>query len=141
MGFSRFEAVVQPGLVISGAQRATLVRRTYTVVLSCILVTMAGTWFGLSNESILLATAQHPWISFFATLAPLWAAQAMRNISSFQRLGLVMLFSGMMGVMISPAIFVANTTAPGIVGQAAMLTGSTFAVLTLYAFASRRDFS
>lgn len=141
MGFSRFEVLQAPGIVITGEQRATLVRRTYSVVLGCVLVTMAGTWFGLSNESLMVSTIQHPWITLLATMVPLWAAGAVRNISNVQRLGLVMLFSMMMGLAISPAIFAANRVAPGIVGQAAMLTGSTFAVLTTYAFTSRRDFS
>ena len=52
MGFSRYDVLNPAGLVYSGAERAQLVRRTYTLVLACVFVTMGGTWFGLQNESI-----------------------------------------------------------------------------------------
>jgi modulator of FtsH protease len=141
MGFSRFAAVQNPALVLTGSQRATLVRRTYSMVFACVLVTMGGTWFGLSNESLMIATAQHPIISFLIAFVPLMVASRARSMAAPQRMGLIFLFSVMMGVMISPAIYVANQTAPGIVGQAALLTGSAFGILTTYAWLSRRDFS
>jgi FtsH-binding integral membrane protein len=141
MGFSRFEPIQAPGLVLTGTQRATLVRRTYSLVFGCVLLTMGGTWFALQNEGIMIRAAQHPIVMFIISFIPLWAAQALRNISAPQRMGLVALFSGLMGVMISPAIFVAQQSAPGIVAQAGILTGSAFAVLTTYVWLSRRDFS
>lgn len=141
MGFSRFYAAPHPGLVISGEQRATLVRRTYSLVLACVFVTMGGTWFGLQNESIMAAVAVHPFITMLLALAPLWAASAMRNLAAPQRLGLIVLFSAVMGVAISPAIFLATKTAPDTVWQAGLLTASAFTVLTGYAWVSRRDFS
>ncbi|HVZ48086.1 MAG TPA: Bax inhibitor-1/YccA family protein [Gemmatimonadaceae bacterium] len=140
MGYSRYYAA-NPGLVLSGEQRATLVRRTYSLVLACVFITMGGTWFGLQNESILVAVAQHGFITFLLTLAPLWAASAMRSLGAPQRLGLVALFSGMMGVSISPAIYLAAQRAPDTVWQAGLLTASAFTVLTAYAWISRRDFS
>jgi FtsH-binding integral membrane protein len=141
MGLSRFAPVQTPGLVLTGTQRATLVRRTYTLVLGCVLLTMGGTWYALQNEGLMIAAAQHPIITFIIAFIPLFAAQAVRNLTAPQRLGLVMLFSALAGVMISPAIYVAQTTAPGIVGQAGMLTGSAFAALTAYVWISKRDFS
>jgi modulator of FtsH protease len=111
------------------------------MVFACVLVTMGGTWFGLSNESLMIATAQHPIISMLVAFVPLFLASRARGMAAPQRMGLVFLFSVMMGVMISPVIYVAARTAPGIIGQAALLTGSSFAVLTTYAWFSRRDFS
>jgi modulator of FtsH protease len=141
MGLSRFAAVQNPALVLTGSQRATLVRRTYSMVFACVLVTMGGTWFGLGNESILRATIEHPIITFILAFIPLMIASRARTMAAPQRMGLVFLFSLMMGIMITPAIYLANLKSPGLVGQAAMLTGSTFAVLTTYAWLSRRDFS
>ncbi len=141
MGFSRYYAAPTPGLVLTGEQRATLVRRTYTLVLACVFITLGGTWFGLQNESILVAVAQHPIITMLLALAPLWAASAMRSISAPQRLGLIVLFSAIMGVAISPAIFIAGRTAPDTIWQAGVLTASAFTALTTYAWVSRRDFS
>ncbi|MCC7195431.1 MAG: Bax inhibitor-1/YccA family protein [Gemmatimonadaceae bacterium] len=141
MGFSRYYAAQAPGLVLTGEQRATLVRRTYSLVLACVFVTIGGTWFGLRNEAILAGVAQHPIITMLLAFVPLWAASAMRSISAPQRLGLVVLFSAIMGVAISPAIYVAGRTAPDTIWQAGVLTASAFTVLTTYAWLSRRDFS
>ncbi|MEA3247934.1 MAG: Bax inhibitor-1/YccA family protein, partial [Gemmatimonadota bacterium] len=49
--------------------------------------------------------------------------------------------SAIMGVAISPAIYVAGKTAPDTIWQAGLLTASAFTVLTTYAWVSRRDFS
>jgi len=141
MGFSRLAYTQTPGLVRTGAERATLVRRTYSLVLASVLITIGGTWFGLSNEAILASVARHPIITFLLAFVPLLIAQAARRISAPQRLGLVLLFTFLMGVMISPVIFVLARTEPRVIGQAAALTLSAFTVLTLYAWLSRRDFS
>ena len=141
MGFSRYAVPQTAGLVRTGEERALLVRRTYSLVLACVFVTMGGTWFALQNEAILLATVQHPIITMLLAFLPLMAASRARSLASPQRLGLVVLFSAMMGVAISPAIYMAARTAPDTIWQAAVLTGSAFTVLTAYAFASKRDFS
>jgi FtsH-binding integral membrane protein len=127
-------------LVRTGEERATLVRRTYSLVLVSVLVTMVGTSFALSQQSLMMAVAQHPFIAFFATLAPLIAAG--RTKAQFpMNIGLVLLFNFAMGVMISPTIFIYGNRQPGLIGQAAVLTIGAFGILTLYAFVSRRDFS
>lgn len=141
MGFSRFETLNPTGLVYSGAERAQLVRRTYTLVLACVFVTIGGTAFGLQNESIMIATAQHPFITMLLAFVPLWAAQAARNLAGPQRLGLIVLFSAMMGVAISPVMFAVGRSQPEIIWQAGALTASAFTVLTAYTWFSRRDFS
>jgi FtsH-binding integral membrane protein len=73
-------------------------------------------------------------------IAPLFAA--MRARESFPaNIGLVLLFTTVMGVVISPALYFYGRTQPGLITQAAVLTIGAFGVLTLYAFVSRRDFS
>ena len=61
-------------LVRTGEERATLVRRTYSLVLVCVLTTIVGTSFGLSQAALMLAVAQHPFIAFFCAIAPLLLA-------------------------------------------------------------------
>jgi FtsH-binding integral membrane protein len=126
--------------VHTGAERATLVRRTYVLVFAGILVTMLGAAFGFSQPGIMSAVARHPFLSFFATFIPLMLAQTMRDRFP-ANIGLTLAFTFAEGVWISPLLFVAERQTPGIIGQTALLTGSTFAVLTAYAFLSRRDFS
>lgn len=127
-------------LVRTGEERATLVRRTYALVLVSVIVTMVGASFGLSQPQLMLAVAQHPFIAFFASLAPLLMATRKKTDFPFN-IGLVLLFNFVMGVIISPALFFYGRTQPGLIGQAAVLTLGAFGILTLYAFVSRRDFS
>ncbi len=127
-------------LVRTGEERATLVRRTYSLVLVSVLVTMVGASFGLSQPSLMLAVAQHPFIAFFCSLAPL--LMATRKKAEFpMNIGLVLLFNFVMGVIISPALYFYGRQQPGLISQAATLTLGAFGILTLYAFVSRRDFS
>ena len=127
-------------LVRTGEERATLVRRTYSLVLVSVLVTMVGASFGLSQPNLMVAVSQHPFNAFFAALAPLLMATRKKTDFPFN-IGLVLLFNLVMGVMISPALFFYGRQQPGLIGQAAVLTIGAFGILTIYAFVSRRDFS
>jgi FtsH-binding integral membrane protein len=127
-------------LVRTGEERATLVRRTYSLVLVSVLVTMVGTSFGLSQPQLMASVAQHPWIALLISFAPLIMATQRRNDFPVN-IGLVFLFNLVVGVMISPAIYFYGRTQPGLIGQAAVLTIGAFGILTIYAFVSRRDFS
>ena len=127
-------------LVRTGEERATLVRRTYGLVLVSVLVTIVGASFGLSQPNLMAAVAQHPFIAFFASLVPLLLATRKKADFPFN-IGLVLLFNFVIGVIISPALFIYGRTQPGLIGQAAVLTIGAFGVLTIYAFVSRRDFS
>ena len=127
-------------LVRTGEERATLVRRTYTLVLVSVIVTMAGATFGLSQPRLLAFAAQHPFIMLLISLAPLLLAT--RKKAEFpMNIGLVLLFNFVMGVSIAPALFFYGRQQPGLIGKAAVLTLGAFGILTLYAFVSRRDFS
>jgi FtsH-binding integral membrane protein len=127
-------------IVRTGAERATLVRRTYSLVFVGVLFTVAGSMFALSQPSILNAVGQHPFISFLAVLAPLFLV--MRAKDAFPaNIALALLFTFGMGVYISPILFIYGQQQPGLITQAAVTTIGAFAVLTGYAFISRRDFS
>ena len=127
-------------IVRTGEERATLVRRTYSLVFVSVLVTIAGAMFALSQASLLTAVAQHPWIAMIATFAPLLLAMRARNAFP-ANIGLVFLFAFAEGVFISPLLYVYGQQRPGLITQAAMLTIGAFGILTAYAFISRRDFS
>ncbi len=127
-------------LVRTGEERATLVRRTYSLVFVSVLVTIAGATFGLSQPSIMQAVAEHPIIAMIAMFLPLIAAQRART-NFPANIGFVLLFTFGMGVISSPALYFYGSRSPGAITQAAMLTVGAFGILTLYAFVSRRDFS
>lgn len=126
--------------VRTGVERATLIRRTYLLVFASVLVTMAGTAFAISTPPVLNWAARHPIITFIGMFLPLIAAQRFRHVFP-TNIGFVFLFTFLEGIFISPFIYLLGTTQPGVIGQAALLTGTTFGALTLYAFVSRRDFS
>ncbi|HNV74569.1 MAG: Bax inhibitor-1/YccA family protein [Gemmatimonadetes bacterium] len=130
-----------PGVVVrTGAERATLVRRTYSLVFASILVTIAGAAFAMSQPAIMQSVARHPFITMIGMFAPLMLALKFREAFP-ANLGLVFLFTFVEGLAISPILYVYGRNSPGVIGQAGMLTASAFGVLTLYAFVSRRDFS
>jgi FtsH-binding integral membrane protein len=136
MGYSYAPSVQ----VRTGAERATLVRRTYGLVFASILVSMLGVWFTESQDALLNAVGAHPFISWLCTLAPLFMAQ--RAARDFPKnLILTFLFTFVTGVWLAPMMVAFNTFAPGAVTEAATLTLGAFGVLTLYALVSRRDFS
>jgi len=127
-------------LVRSGSDRATLVRRTYALVLASVVVTVLGVGFGGTQPALLEAVAAHPIITMLAMFAPLILAMRVRH--SFPRnIAFVFLFAFIEGVWIAPWMLYLAARNPGILGQAAFLTLSSFGVLTAYAWLSRRDFS
>lgn len=130
-----------PGtLVYTGTERATLVRRTYGLVFGSVIVTALGVVFCLGQPRLFDAVARHPFITMIAMFAPLYMAMQARR--SFPRnVMLTLLFTFIEGVFIAPFLALAESRSPGIIGQAGVLTLSTFGVLTLYAMVSRRDFS
>ena len=127
-------------LVRTGQERATLVRRTYGLVFISVIVTALGVAFGFTQPALMQAVAQHPIITMLAMFAPLFMAMQARR--SFPRnIILTLVFTFIEGIWISPFLFMAERGNPGIVGQAGLLTLSTFGVLSLYAVISKRDFS
>ncbi|MBK6489111.1 MAG: Bax inhibitor-1/YccA family protein [Gemmatimonadetes bacterium] len=126
--------------VRTGVERATLVRRTYTLVFASVLVTIAGAAFGMTQPALMQSVIEHPFITMICMFAPLMLAMKFRDASP-ANLGLVFLFTFVVGLSISPIMYMYGRTDPGLIGQAGLLTGSAFGVLTLYAFLSRRDFS
>ena len=130
-----------PGtLVRSGADRATLVRRTYGLVFISVIITALGVAFCLSTPSLFAATARHPFITMIAMFAPLWMAmQARREFP--KNIVLTLIFTFIEGIFIAPFLAFAESRTPGIIGQAGLLTLSTFGALSLYAVVSKRDFS
>jgi modulator of FtsH protease len=140
MSYRELTAAAAGAPVRTGAERITLIRRTYLLVLASVLVTMAGVSFSISTPPVLNWAARHPIITFIGMFLPLIAAQRFRHVFP-TNIGFVFLFTFLEGIFISPFIWVMGQTQPGVVGQAALLTGTTFGALTLYAFLSKKDFS
>lgn len=140
MGFSRYAVPQQGTIVRTGEERATLVRRTYSLVFAGVLFTIGGAAYAMTQQRMMDAVIAHPIITFLCVLAPMLLAQVARN-SFPQNIALVFLFTFAEGLYIAPFIAIAERASPGIASQAGLLTFTAFGTLTMYAFLSRRDFS
>jgi FtsH-binding integral membrane protein len=127
-------------LVRTGEERATLVRRTYGLVFVSVIITVLGVVFCLSQPTVFEAVARHPFITMLAMFAPLWMAMKARNDFP-KNIVLTLIFTFIEGIFIAPFLALAETRAPGVIGQAGILTLSTFGVLSLFTVVSKRDFS
>jgi FtsH-binding integral membrane protein len=137
MGFS-YAATGAGTLVRTGEERATLVRRTYALLFSGILVTIGGAFFATTQPAVMQAVVQHPFITFIVLFLPLLAAQR----SPFPaNIGLMYLYNLGMGIFLAPVLLFYARVQPGVLGEAGFLTAGMFGVLTLYATVSKRDFS
>jgi modulator of FtsH protease len=137
MGFSYAPAAVQTR---TGAERATLVKRTYGLVFLSVLVTMGGAAFTFTQPALMQAVAQHFFIGILCVLAPLFLAQRSARVFP-TNIGFTFLFAFAEGVYIAPILYLSEARTPGIIGQAGLLTFVAFGALTLYALFSKRDFS
>ena len=139
MGFSRYQVGVAPR-VLSGIERATLVRRTYALVFVGIITTILGTAFTATQPALQNAVLAHPFLTMIAWFAPLLVAQSQAR--AFPRnIILTLLFTFITGIMLAPVLLAYLQYEPGALAEAGVLTFSTFGILTLYATFSRRDFS
>ena len=125
-------------LVRSGAERATLVRRTYALVFASVILTAASVVATQQSPALMGTVIQHPIITVLVMFGSLIMAQ---RATAPANLGFVGLFTILEGLFLAPYLAYAETRTPGITAQAGMLTISTFAILTAYATLSRRDFS
>jgi FtsH-binding integral membrane protein len=140
MGFSRYAIPQQGTIVRTGEERATLIRRTYSLVFASILVTIAGAAFAMTQPRMMQAVLDHPFIMIIGMFVPLILAQVSRN-SFPHNIGFVFLFTFAEGLYVAPFIAMAEVHNPGIASQAGLLTFTAFGALTMYSFLSRRDFS
>jgi FtsH-binding integral membrane protein len=127
-------------VVRTDAERLALIRRTYSLVFGGILVSMAGVAVSVTQPQIIGFSGAHPFIMLLITFAPLLMAQ--RTARTYPaNVGFMFLFTFLIGVMVAPLLLFAERSQPGILTSTALLTGTTFGALTIYAFASRRNFS
>jgi len=127
-------------VVYSSAERATFVRRTYALVFASILVTMAGVYAVASSPSLYDTVTRFGWLVMLFAFAPLLMIRG-GQASATRSVAALGVFAFIEGLGIAPYMLAVAARSPGVLGQAALLTGATFGLLTGYAFVSRRDFS
>jgi FtsH-binding integral membrane protein len=127
-------------IVRTGAERLTLIRRTYALVFAGVLVSALGVVTSWTQPRIMDAVMAHYFLAFVLPFAPLLMAQWKARVFP-ANIGFTFLFTFLEGIALGPFLALAERGQPGILGEAALLTGAAFGTLTIYAFVSRRDFS
>ena len=122
------------------AERMSFVRKVYALFFAATLFAVGGVALGFVYPPLMMAVAAHPWISLFALLGGVVAAQAVRHVPGVNLFALFA-FTTLTGAIISPAIYLYSQINPASLVQAGLLTVGIFGGLTAYVFITKRDFS
>lgn len=143
---------VSSGDVVSNApatERAGFIRRTYGHLAMAIAAFALLESFLLSlgwgeKAMALLATSKWSWLIVLAAfmgvsiLADKWARDAYSPAVQYMGLGLYIVAEA---IIFLPLLYMAQTFAPGVIQNAAIITGTLVAGLTAIVFTTRKDFS
>lgn len=122
------------------AERLTFVRKVYALFFVGILCAIGGVLAGLMFPPVMVAIAQHPFITLLLMLGGVMGAQAVRHVPGLNLAAFVG-FTGLTGIVISPAIYFYALYNPNSIWQAGIMTVGLFGGLTAYVFISKKDFS
>ncbi len=122
------------------AERMSFIRKVYALFFAATLFAIGGVALGLSYTPLLEFAVEHPFIMFFAMMGGVMGAQAVRHVPGLN-LAALFGFTTLTGVIISPLMYYVGRENPASIWQAGLLTVGIFGGLTLYVFASRKDFS
>mgnify|MGYP005844563645 CR=1 FL=1 len=147
-GLQYQETMPQAVAYASVSERLSFIRKVYLGLTAMLLGTMAASAASLAYglPTMLLDAAGSGLIFWIAIIAASFGVYFVRKVPGLNILGMAVL-SAMMGVAISPLLYVAHMVQPGqhilggIVAQAFLLTSSIFVGLTVYVFTTRKDFS
>ena len=131
---------VETAAQASVQERLGFVRKVYALFFAATLFAIGGVGVGFAFPSVMLAIVEHPWLTFFALIGGVFAAQAVRLMPGVNLLALFA-FTTLTGVVISPAIAIYTQMNPASIWQAGLLTVGIFGGLTAYVFVSKKDFS
>ncbi|HKC63134.1 MAG TPA: Bax inhibitor-1 family protein, partial [Pyrinomonadaceae bacterium] len=115
------------GMIARTAAEATLperlafVRKVYALFFAATLFAVGGVMLGFAVPDLMIAVAEHPYISFFALIGGVLGAQAVRlkpGINLFALFG----FTTLTGVIFSPLLFILGRENPSSILEAGVLT-------------------
>lgn len=143
---------VNSGSVVSelpGEAKAGFIRRTYghlaIAIAAFALIEYQLIQMGLGQKAMaLLATSKWSWLIVLGAfmgvgmLANKWAHSGASRELQYAGLGLYVVAEA---IIFLPLIYMAQTFAPGVLQNAAIITGSLVAGITLVVFTTRKDFS
>ena len=125
---------------VTVGERMGFIRKVYALFFAATLFAIGGVALGFFVPALMMAVAEHPYISFFALMGGVLGAQAVRHVPGVN-LAALFGFTTMTGVIISPFMAWAAYHNPASILQAGVLTVGIFGGLTAYVFISKKDFS
>ncbi len=145
--FSQFEnsydTVKAGGFVVDepSEERLAFVRKVYSLFFVALIFAAFGGLLGIRYE-LSLFIFKHPWISLFLLIGGMLLVQSVRLVPGVNLFALFAfaIFEGIYaGALIILAAYLTGSF--DVVWQALILTGLVFSGLTLFVFATKRDFS
>ncbi|HYC46091.1 MAG TPA: Bax inhibitor-1 family protein [Burkholderiales bacterium] len=125
-----------------GPEQQAVLRNTYLLLALTMVPTVIGAMVGMATGGIIM---QHPIISTFVMLGAVIGLQfaIMANRNSGLGVALLLLMTLLLGWWLGPLLSVALAlrNGPALVGYAAIGTGVIFAVMSVIATTTKRDFS
>lgn len=122
------------------AERIAFIRKVYALFFAATLFAIGGVFLGFTFPPLMIAVAEHPWITLILMLVGVMAAQSVRHVPVVNLFALFG-FTTLTGVIISPLLYYVSRTNPNSIIEAGVLTVGIFGGLTAYVFLSNRDFS
>jgi FtsH-binding integral membrane protein len=133
---------VYAGRVVANAPdtvRAEFISKVYRLFLLSVLVTVGSGWF-CAQPTVLPAIL--PMLGGVAILTfVVGIVMAFTQRVPGLNVLMLLLFSALEGAIVGPVLMMVERSAPGVGANAAYLTIAVFTGLTLYTFASKKDFS
>ena len=121
-------------------ERMSFVRKVYALFFAAIFFAIGGVALGFLFPPLMIAVAEHPYISFFVMIGGVLGAQSLRHVRGLNLLALFG-FTTLTGAIISPLMYIIGRDNPASIWQAGLLTVGIFGGLTAYVFVSKKDFS
>ncbi len=125
---------------VTVGERVDFIRKVYALFFAATLFAIGGVFIGFAFPPLMIAAAQHYWITLILLIGGVMAAQAVRHVPVVNLFALFG-FTTLTGVIISPLLYFVSRTNPNSILQAGVLTVGIFGGLTAYVFLSNRDFS
>jgi modulator of FtsH protease len=110
--------------------RGRVIAQTYATLGASLLLTALTTAFVMRDPALLGGVAEHYWWYFGGSLVLLFLMRP-SSVSVSTRLPLFGAFSAVLGAAIAPFCAVVEARTPGVLAQAAALTGTAVAALTV----------
>ena len=128
----------------SAEVRLGFIRKTYVLFMAGILTAIVAGFLCLTVPPIAalaVGLLQIPLLAFGVIIGASIGCQVLANREGSVAYAGLFGFTTLIGFLFAPILYMYESSAPGIVGQAAFLSTLVFGSLTAYAFVSRKDFS